>query len=62
MSSDREDILMISKELEEIANNEDINCTVSYMQGVARGIQLERNKKFEPVINAIGDAINKLGN
>lgn len=61
MSSDREDILMISKELEEIANNEDINCTVSYMQGLARGIQLERNRKFEPVINAIGDAINKLG-
>lgn len=61
MSSDREDILMISKELERIANDEEIKCTVSYMQGVARGIQLERNKKFQPVIDAIGDAINKLG-
>ena len=61
MSCDREDILMISKELEEIAKNEDIKCTISYMQGVARGIQLERNRKFEPVINAMGDAINKLG-
>lgn len=61
MNNDREDILMISKELEKIANNEDIKCTVSYMQGVARGIQLERNKKIQPIINAIGDAINKLG-
>lgn len=60
MSPDREDILMISKELERIANDEEIKCTVSYMQGVSRGIQLERNKKIQPVIDALGDAINKL--
>lgn len=49
MSSDREDILMISEELKRTANDEEIQCIVSYMQGVTRGIQLERNKKFQPV-------------
>lgn len=60
MDNQNQDILMISEELKEIANNQKIKCKVSYMEGVTKGIQLERNRKFEPIINAIQDALSKV--
>jgi hypothetical protein len=57
--SANEDILLISEELKQIADNEKIKCKVSYIEGVTRGIQLERDRKLRPVINAIEECLKK---